>query len=183
MNILILNGSPRPGGNTSALIGSFSEGASESGHGITRMDVCMMDIRPCMGCLAGGGDKESPCTQKDDMDIIYKALNAADIVVFASPMYCWSITAQLKAVLDRMFAITEANSYRTPYKECIMLMAAEGDENDEGNVEPARHYWRSLLRNLGWKDLGMVLAGGVLNIGDIKGHAALERAKLLGRSL
>lgn len=85
--IIILNGSPRPKGNTAALIHSFTEGAKAAGHNVTRFDLQKMDIHPCLGCCSGGKDPESPCTQKDDMLKIYPAYKEADIVVLASPLY------------------------------------------------------------------------------------------------
>ena len=59
--IMILNGSPRPKGNTAALIRSFTEGAEAAGHSVTRFDLQKMDIHPCLGCCGGGKDPESPC--------------------------------------------------------------------------------------------------------------------------
>ena len=107
-NVLVLNGSPRRNGNTAALVDAFAEGAAQAGHDVVRFDVALMDIAPCRGCLGGGADADSPCVQKDDMDAVYAAYRAADVVVLASPMYCWSVTAQEKAVLDRLFALMEA---------------------------------------------------------------------------
>ncbi|HIW79286.1 MAG TPA: flavodoxin family protein [Candidatus Bilophila faecipullorum] len=180
--ILVLNGSPRPHGNTAALIDAFIAGAQEAGHSVTRFDLQKMNIHPCLGCLGGGKNPDSPCTQKDDMYHIYPAYKEADILVFASPMYYWSISAQLKAALDRLFAVTEIDpDYRTPSKECRLLMAAEGDSDD--NWEPVLHYYASLLRHLGWKDGGKVLAGGVMKAGDIKGKPALKEARDLGAAI
>ncbi len=180
--ILILNGSPRPKGNTAVLIGSFVCGAESAGHAVIRFDLQTMDIHPCLGCLAGGKDPKSPCVQKDAMDLIYPVYREADIVVFASPMYYWSVTAQLKMVLDRLFAVTESDpDYHTPQKECILLMPAE--EDSEENFAPVVSYYQSLLKNLGWKNRGMVLAGGVMQVGDISGRPVLTVAEELGRSI
>ena len=88
--ILILNGSPRPRGNTKALIEAFERGAA--GHSVTRFDLQKMNIHGCLGCCGGGKDPASPCVQKDGMDKIYPAYQAADVVVLASPMYYWSWT-------------------------------------------------------------------------------------------
>lgn len=115
------------------------------------------------------------------MEEIYQVFNNSDIIVLASPMYYWSFTAQFKAVLDRLFAITEANNYQTPYKECIMMIAA-GDDSEE-NFAPLVSLYNNLLSYSGWKDLGTVLAGGVMEIGDIKGHSVLDKAKALGLSI
>lgn len=180
--ILILNGSPRLNGNTAALIDSFISGANESGHTITKFVLQQMNIHPCLGCYGGGKNSQSPCVQKDDMDKIYPYYKEADIVVLASPMYYWSISGQLKCAFDRLFAVTECDpKYISPKKDCIMLMAAEGA--DDENFEPVLHYYNSLLHHMGWNDIGKVFAGGVTAIGDIKGKPALEDAKNLGKSI
>lgn len=180
--IIILNGSPRMKGNTVGLIDAFVQGAERAGHSVKTFNLQKMNIHPCLGCMGGGKNPDSPCTQKDDMDHIYPVYEEADIVVFASPMYYWSITAQLKAALDRLFAVDEkGGNYSGLKKECIMLMAAEGDTKD--NLEPVEHYYHALLKHMGWKNAGEVYAGGVTKIGDIKGHPALEEAHKLGLSI
>lgn len=180
--ILLLNGSPRPNGNTAALADAFSAGAAESGHIVTRRDLQSMRLHPCLGCLGGDKDPDSPCVQKDDMEQIYPFYKEADILVFASPMYYWSFSAQLKIALDRLFAVTEIDpAYHTPHKACVLLMAAEGDDAD--NFAPVLRYYESLLQHLGWEDKGAVLAGGVMRVGDIQGKPALQEAYALGKAL
>ena len=151
--IIILNGSPRLHGNTAGLIDTFKQNAEKRGHEITLFNLQKMNIHPCLGCFGGGKNPNKPCIQEDDMQQIYPAYEEADIVVLASPMYYWS----------------------------IMLMAAEG--NNKNNFEPIEHYYHSLLEHLGWKNLGEIYAGGVMGIGDIKGHPALEDVKKLALSI
>lgn len=180
--IVILNGSPRLKGNTAVLIDQFVKSAEDAGHQVARYDLAKMDIHPCLGCYRGGQDMDSPCVQKDGMDQIYPAYREADVVIFASPMYFWTISGQLKCALDRLFAAAESYpDYLVPPKECALLMAAEGDEDD--NFEPIIHYYRSLVKNLKWKDLGCVFAKGVAAVGDIQGNPALDTAKALGAAL
>lgn len=125
--IVILNGSPRPRGNTAALIEAFTKGAEQAGNGVVRFDVCKMNIHPCLGCCGGGKNPESPCVQKDDMDAIYPHYKDADLVVLASPMYYWSLSGQLKCAFDRLFAVMELSpSYENPVKDCVLLMGRRG---------------------------------------------------------
>ena len=100
-NIIILNGSPRLRGNTAMLCDAFAKGAESAGHAVTRFDLQKMDIRDCLGCMKGGKDPASPCVQKDDMTKIYPAYMRADLVALASPMYYWSVSAQLKTAFVR----------------------------------------------------------------------------------
>lgn len=180
--IVILNGSPRPKGNTSVLIDEFTKGAEAAGHKVIRFDVSSMNIHGCKGCLGGGKDQMSPCVQKDDMDLIYPSYKEADIIVLASPMYFWSITGQLKCTFDRLFAVMESDpNFAASKKDCIMLMAAE-DASPE-NFKPIEDYYNALLNWLGWNDLGMIKAGGVAAVGDIKGKPVLEEAFALGKSI
>ena len=68
--IVILNGSPRKNGNTSALVQAFREGAESAGHTVTEFHLASMDIHPCKGCWGGGKDSAHPCVQRDDMEQI-----------------------------------------------------------------------------------------------------------------
>ena len=177
--IVVLNGSPRRNGNTSALIESFTKGAEEAGNSVTAFFLHGMDIHPCLGCYGGGKDPDSPCVQKDAMDTIYPAFRDADVVVLASPLYFWNISGQLKCAVDRLFAVAEGMpNYQMPAKECALLMAAESNEYEE-----TVYYYTRLIDHLGWKDIGQVLAPGVLAAGDIKGKPALEDARKLGASI
>ena len=180
--IVVLNGSPRANGNTKELVKAFVKGAESAGNTVQVFDLQKMNIHGCLGCCMGGKDEASPCVQKDGMERIYPAYREADILVLASPMYYWNFSGQLKCAFDRLFAVAECNAgYANPRKDCVMLMAAEGADKD--NFEPVLHYYEALLRHMGWKNLGTVLAGGVLAVGDILGKPALEEARQLGKSL
>lgn len=180
--ILILNGSPRLKGNTAMLCDALAKGAQSAGHTVTRFDLQRMDIHGCLGCMKGGKDPSSPCVQKDDMTKIYPAYTEADLVVLASPLYYWSVTGQLKAAFDRLFAVAECNAdYANPRKECALVMAAEG--NSPENWKPALDYYRALVGFLGWTDKGQVLAGGVMEAGAVAGKPVLDEAFRFGAAL
>lgn len=180
-NILLLNGSPRLKGNTALLCDAFTKGAENAGHRVTRFDLQKMVIHGCLGCMKGGKNPQSPCVQKDGMEEIYPAYIRADLVALASPMYYWSVSGQLKTAFDRLFAVAECDPhYANPRKECVLIMAAEGDSPD--NWKPVLDYYRSLTSFLNWTDRGQVLAGGVLEAGTVAGPA-LETARRLGTSL
>lgn len=177
--IVILNGSPRTNGNTSVLIDSFTAGAEKNGNTVIRFDLQKMNIHPCLGCCNGGKDKGSPCVQKDDMDKIYPEYMDADVIVLASPLYYWSVSSQLKCAFDRLFAVAELDqNYRNPKKESVLLMAAEGN-----GFEETTYWYDGIVKHLGWKDLGKVLAGGVMNVGDISNKAVLHEADALGQTI
>lgn len=181
--ILILNGSPRLKGNTTALCEAFANGAKEQGHSVTQFNLNQMNIKGCLGCMQGHKQcKESPCVQKDDMQKIYPIYQEADIIVLASPMYYWTVSGQLKTAFDRLFAVAELNeNYQNPHKDCYLIMAAEGNTQD--NWEAVLQFYHALTKFLDWRNCGEILAGGVFQLGDIKGHPALDQAFKAGKAI
>lgn len=178
--IVILNGSPRKNGNTTALVKAFTRGATEAGNDVSDFFLSGMNISGCKGCFGGRSGLEYPCTQKDDMSEIYLSVKKCDILVLASPLYYWTISGQLKAVIDRLFALEEGeeNLLRGHGKACALLMAAEGYA-----FEDALLYYNHLVKHLRWRSLGEVLAGGNCDVGDIQGKIELQKAFELGRSI
>ena len=153
--ILILNGAARKNGNTAKLIQAFSEGARSSGHIVQEFYLDGMNIHSCKGCLRAGRDSKSPCSQKDDMDQIYTAFVDCDVVVFASPVYFWTITGSLKTAADRLYASLECMGYGRFVRESVLLMTADGSDYSQ-----AVTWYRTYERNLGWKNRGEVLGKG-----------------------
>ena len=178
--IVILNGSPRKTGNTSALVTAFMEGAESVGNPVTEFFLDKMDIHGCKGCFGGHSSKECPCVQKDDMAQIYPAVKECDVVILASPLYYWTMSGQLRTALDRLFALEEGdgNLLRGNGKSSALLMAAEGHGFDDAVL-----YFDHLMEHLRWQNLGHVLAGGNMAVGDIKGKAEIEQAYALGKSI
>lgn len=178
--IVILNGSPRKTGNTSALVKAFMEGAESVGNPVTEFFLDKMDIHGCKGCFGGHSSKECPCVQKDDMAQIYPAVKECDVVILASPLYYWTMSGQLRTALDRLFALEEGdgNLLRGNGKSSALLMAAEGHGFDDAVL-----YFDHLMEHLRWQNLGHVLAGGNMAVGDIKGKAEIEQAYALGKSI
>ncbi|WP_206428088.1 flavodoxin family protein [Collinsella aerofaciens] len=103
MHIVVLSGSPRKGANTDTMVEAFAETAREGGNTVEVVRVASKKIAGCLGCqycFAHGG----VCVQKDDMANVIESLKDADMVVFASPIYWFDITAQEKAAIDRLYA-------------------------------------------------------------------------------
>ena len=178
--IVILNGSPRRKGNTSALVRAFTEGAESNGNAVTAFFLDGMEIHGCKGCFGGHSSWACPCVQKDDMEQIYPAVRESDVVVLASPLYYWNLSGQLRTAVDRLFALEEGdgNLLRGHGRAGVLLMAAEGH-----GFEDVISYYNHLMEHLQWKNLGCVLAGGNRDAGDIAGKAELQQACDLGRSI
>src|SRR5699024_3849286 len=178
--IVILNGSPRKKGNTSALVKSFTEGAEASGNTVTEFFLGGMNIHGCRGCFGGHSSKDCPCVQQDDMNQIYPAVRDCDVIVLASPLYYWNMSGQLRTAVDRLFALEEGegNLLRGHGRASALLMAAEGN-----GFEDVLLYYNHLMEHLKWENLGHVLAGGNGDIGDIDGKPELQKAYELGKSI
>ena len=100
-------------------------------------------------------------------------------MLLATTLYYWTISGQLKCLFDRLFAVAECNpDYKNPIKESVLLMAAEGN-----GFEETLYWYDNLEKHLGWKNIGKVLCGGVLAIGDIKDKQELKQAYELGKSI
>ena len=179
-NIVILNGSPRKQGNTAALTAAFTKGAQAAGHTVTEFLLDGMDIHGCKGCFGGHSSRECPCVQRDGMDEIYPAVKQAQVIVLASPLYYWNMSGQIRTAIDRLFALEEGdgNLLRGHDRASALLMAAEGH-----GFEDVLTYYDHLMEHLRWKNLGHVLAGGNMNVGDIKGKPEIQAAYDLGKSI
>ena len=176
MKILVLTGSPRKNGNSATLADSFIKGAKEAGHTVERFDAAFKKVHPCIACNSCGMD--GPCVFKDDFEFVRKHIVEADCVVFATPMYYFGISAQLKAVIDRFYAIN--GSIHVP-KKAVLLMTYANTAASE--AVPIKSHYDVLLKYLGWTDAGQVIAPGVWPVGAIKRTKYPEQAYLLGKSL
>jgi len=178
--IVILNGSPRKKGNTSALVKAFTEGAESGGHTVTEFFLSGMDIHGCKGCFGGHSSRECPCVQHDGMDKIYPAVKDCDVIVLATPLYYWNMSGQIRTAIDRLFALEEGdgNLLRGHGRASALLMAAEGH-----GFEDVLPYYDHLMEHLQWKNLGHVLAGGNCDAGDVEGKPELQEAYDLGKSV
>lgn len=136
-NVLILSGSPRKGGNSDLLCDEFMRGAKESGNNVTKINVASKKIAPCHACYFCG-EHGGECVYKDDMAEILQAMIDADVLVLASPVYFYSIDAQLKAVIDR----TVARWLEVKNKEFYYIMTA-ADEDKSSMDTIARLIQRS----------------------------------------
>jgi multimeric flavodoxin WrbA len=182
-NILVINSSPRAQGNTELLCEAFIRGAKEAGHQTTLLNLREMKIGVCLGCYKCFAKKGDPCIQQDDMGKIYTALNGADTVVFASPVYWWQFNAQMKTVIDRFLAAYAAGGKAgMPVKDCLMIVAGE-DKRPENFAQLVSYYEYCMIKNMNWQNKGMLLAGGVNNKGDVKETTFLSEAEALGKSL
>ena len=104
MKVLVLNGSPHPNGATADMVSAFEKGAKEAGHEVIIFAVARMNVKGCLGCEYCHNKGKGKCVQQDDMKALYPEFLSADMVVFASPIYYFTLSAQLQAVIHRTYA-------------------------------------------------------------------------------
>ena len=177
MDILILSGSPRKGGNTDLLAEAFAKGASAQHH-VEIVSVCDYKVNPCLGCNACFKNEINTCSQKDDMPVIYAKMNQADMLVIASPVYFYSISAQLKAIIDRFHNPIRASF---PIKKMALLLVGAARLPDL--FDAILTEYNLCLNFFDIEDVGKVLVRGVKDKGDIKDTDALNEAYTLGLSI
>lgn len=177
MKIVVLTGSPRKNGNSAYLAVQFIKGAEEQGHEVFRFDCAFKQVEPCRACNHCG--MNGPCIFNDDFQELRPRLIEADMVVFATPMYYFGISAQMKQVIDRFYAIN--GQIKGARKKAVLLMAYADTSRKE--AEPMLVHYRTLMDYLGWTSVGEVVAPGVWTAGSVRNTDYPQQAYLLGKNL
>ena len=177
MKIVLLQGSPNKNGSTNILAENFRKGAKDAGHEVIRFDVADMNMKPCIGCVACG--YEGPCVQKDDNEKIRKAILSADMIVFATPLYYYGMSAQLKTVVDRFCAYN--SSITGKHMKSALLAVAWN--SDDWTFDALESHYKTLVRYLDFQDCGMVLGRGCGSPSMTKQTKYPQNAYQLGYSL
>lgn len=154
MNIVILNGSPRAKGNTYEMCKAFMDGAKQGGHEVEYLHVASMNIAPCKSCFYCRGEGGGKCIQNDDMAGVLEKLEAADLVVLASPVYYFGLSAQMQTVINRFFAKGK------PAIKKMMLFLSSGSDNV---YSACYSQFRQLTEYIGAEDMGIFTAHGEQN--------------------
>ena len=175
--VLILSSSPRKDGNSETLAAAFAKGALEAGNLVETVHLREKNYGFCRGCLAC--QKLGHCVIRDDAVEVTAKMHDADVLVFATPVYYYSVSGQLKTMLDRANPL-----YDTDYAFTKAYLLAAAAEDEPETVDGTRTAVQ------GWVDcfprctlVGTVFAGGVNGVGEIAGHAALEQAYQMGKKV
>ena len=175
--VLILSGSPRKGGNSDTLCDQFMKGALETGNEVEKIWVQGKKVAPCLACYYCK-NHAGECVIKDDMKEILDKMLAADVLVLSSPVYFYSISAQLKAVIDRIVA----RWLEFKDKEFYYIMTAADDE--DAAFDTALACFRGFAVCLkGSKEKGIIRGGGVYEAGAVKGTKHMSAAYEMGRNV
>ena len=170
MKITILNGSPKKG-NTAAMADAFCEGATAAGHEVEILHVGRMKIGGCLGCEYCHGKGEGKCVQKDDMEKVMPAYLESDMIVFASPIYYFNMTAQLSAAIQRVYAIGKP----AKAKKAALLLSSASPNPYEGAIAS----YKTMVGFMGLEDAGVITAAGDQNGSTAK----LDEIKAFAKTL
>ena len=176
-NVLIISASPRRNGNSDTLCNRFMEGARESGNTVEKIFLKDKKISYCTGC--GYCFEAHKCSQKDDMAEILEKMIAADVIVLATPVYFYSMDAQMKCFIDRT---TPRYTEMTDKEFYFILAAADTDKkNLHRTMETFRGFTEDCLE--GAKEAGIIYGVGAWNMGDVQNTLAYNEAYEMGKQV
>lgn len=176
--VLILMGSPRRNGNTNILCDEFARGTEDAGHTVEKINVVDKKVNGCLGCN-GCQRNGGICVQKDDMTEIYQKILYADVIVLASPVYYYTWTAQLKAVIDRTYAMLSTMHNKTFYM--ISACASPDESWCQMMIESFRNYLGCYDESV--KEGGYVFGLDTTDIGTVKTKDSMKKAYEMGKEV
>jgi len=176
-NILVISASPRKGGNSDTLCDAFIRGAQESGNQAEKIFLAGKNIGYCIGC--GVCNTTHKCVQKDDMAEILDKMVGADVIVLATPVYFYTMDAQMKTLIDR--TVPRYTEIRN--KDFYFIVAAADTEQKmmERTMEGFRGFTQDCLT--GAREKGIIYGTGAWQAGEIKGTPAVKQAYEMGRNV
>lgn len=176
MKVLIVSSSPRKEGNSDVLCDRFAKGAAAAGHEIEKIMLRDKKISPCNACYACM--ETHTCAIKDDMADIFPKLLEADVILLASPVYFYSVSAQMKAVIDRCMAGHKSLAGKQFY--FIITAADPQREAAEGTLAALRGFLRCIPDA---QEKGIIYGMGTWDKGDVYRHPSYEHAYEMGKKV
>lgn len=176
-NVLIISSSPRKGGNSETLAAAFARGAQEAGNRVETVYLREKQYGFCKGCFACR--KLGHCVINDDAVELAARMHDADVLVFVTPVYYYSVSGQLKTILDRANPLYDTDYAFT--KAYLLATAAENEPETVAGTEKAVQGWVDCFPRC--ELVETVFAGGVNEVGEIVGHPALEKAYQVGKEI
>ena len=173
--IVVITGSPRKNGNSFAMTDAFIKAEEAKGNIVTRFDAAFKKVggcRACEPCYSTG----KACSFDDDVNTVATAILEADAIVFTMPVYWYSIPAQIKGVIDRIFSLVVGGKDISG-KECALITCCE--EEDMSGMDGVRIPMERRCALNKWNMVGEVLIPGVLNVGDIDKTDGCKKAAAL----
>lgn len=174
-NVLIISSSPRQGGNSDILCDQFARGAAEAGHQVEKVRLAELKLGFCRGC--GACHTSHRCVQKDDMAPLLEMMLRADVLVLATPVYFYSLCAQMKVMLDRCVSRYQDLSHKEFY---IILTAAEDSREEmQRTVECFRGFFDCLEDA---QERGIIYGTGAWKAGEVRALPVMQEAFAAGKN-
>ena len=175
--VLIISSSPRKGGNSDTLCDQFRKGAEEAGNRVNKIRLAELTIDYCSSCYAC--KKIGHCVKQDDMEQVIAKMQEADVIVLATPVYFYTMCAQMKTMIDRTLGGAQMPGLEN--KEFYLIAtAADGMAAMERTIDGLRGYIECLP---GAKEAGVIYGAGAWQLGDIQGSPAMQEAYQTGKSI
>lgn len=175
MNILVVSGSPRKNGNTEIMAEEFAKAARSTGHEVTVKKLSTLKVNPCVACQYCF-THEGVCVQKDDMNDILKDLDQADMLVLASPIYWFDVSAQTKCFIDRMYAFAKKGFH---INSIAMLL----DSGADHVYAAAEAQLNTISAYLKWDMKGIIKVPGMKEKGSMLSSKELQKVTDFAKSL
>lgn len=168
--VFIVSSSPRKDGNSDTLANEFARGAAEAGHDVTKVNVRDLDLKFCLGCLYC--QDHDRCVINDSMNAICPQVQGSDVLVFATPIYYYEMSGQLKTFLDRLNPLfPRDNKFKEVY---LLATAAEDESTTTDGAKKGVEGWIECFEGVKLKRV--IFGGGVTDKGEIAGSPALKEA-------
>ncbi len=175
--VVMISTSLRRGSNSDMLADKFAEGARAAGNEVEKISLVDKNIQFCMGCM--GCQKLGRCVINDDVNDIMSSVLKADVVVWATPIYYYEMSGQMKTLIDRMNAMYELDyQFRDVY---LLTTAAEDEENTPKRAEMGLTGWIDCYPKS--RLAGTLFCGGVNDAREIEGHQKLQAAYDMGKGI
>lgn len=176
MKVLAISASPRKGGNSDVLCDQFLKGAAEKGHTVEKIRLAEYKIGPCLACEACAATGK--CVQKDEMESILAALIDADVIVLATPVYFYSMDAQLKTMIDR--TLPRYTEIRDKDFYCIVTAADPAHAAADETLAGIDGFLRCLP---GSERKGVVYGAGTWKRKEVYDHPSFQQAYEMGKTV
>ena len=177
-NILVISTSPRKNGNSDVLADEFVKGANESGHNVEKISLINKNIQFCKGCLMC--QQKKPCIIKDDAHEIVEKMKNADVIVFATPIYFYEMSGQMKTLIDRTNPLF-IQDYRFRDIYFIATCADKQEKSMDGAIKGLLGWIECFEKS---KLKGVIKGLGIDQYGDVKNHVdIMKEAYLLGKNI
>lgn len=177
MKVTVITGSAHKKGTSALLADKFIEGAKEAGHEVFRFDAAFENVKPCFACEYCSSH-DSECVHKDSMNILGEKLIDTDLVVFVTPLYYYTMSAQIKAVIDRFHA---KNAKIIGNKKAMLFATSYGAA--DSTMECLEKTYESILGFMNWEDAGKLFATGCPVRESIEQSDFPTQAYEMGKSL